>query len=293
MRTEHPGIEGGLCGFCPVFLNREHQTGDASAVPVEEGESQYSLPSVSSPSQTVTMSQLSLSPAAMSQRSPLLSPPSGVVAANAGALDAQVPVASAAVPMLQVPKKKADLLKMSPTDLKTMCDLNKVVCQPSGKKGFVKTDYVDALYNYANPGARPPVARSGGGSKNSASVVGEEGGGAKGKCTSKEWNQQQAKATQALKAEYFEIYMKQMLELKQAAGASWSKPGVTQQAQVDMESFYFNAYTHPRLRKLRDENAPPLSVDLTDMAGLALVEKEMVEERSDGDEDGAGADERE
>jgi hypothetical protein len=195
--------------------------------------------------------------------------------------------------MLQVPKKKADLLKMSPTDLKTMCDLNKVVCQPSGKKGFVKTDYVDALYNYANPGARPPVARSGGGSKNSASVVGEEGGGAKGKCTSKEWNQQQAKATQALKAEYFEIYMKQMLELKQAAGASWSKPGVTQQAQVDMESFYFNAYTHPRLRKLRDENAPPLSVDLTDMAGLALVEKEMVEERSDGDEDGAGADERE
>jgi len=293
MRTEHPGIEGGLCGFCPAFLNREHQTGDASAVPVEEGESQYSLPSVSSPSQTVTMSQLSLSPAAMSQRSPLLSPPSGVVAANAGALDAQVPVASAAVPMLQVPKKKADLLKMSPTDLKTMCDLNKVVCQPSGKKGFVKTDYVDALYNYANPGARPPVARSGGGSKNSASVVGEEGGGAKGKCTSKEWNQQQAKATQALKAEYFEIYMKQMLELKQAAGASWSKPGVTQQAQVDMESYYFCAKTEPRLRKLRDENAPPLSVDLTDMDGLAQVETEMGEERSDGDEDAAGVDERE
>jgi hypothetical protein len=63
MRTEHPGIEGGLCGFCPAFLNREHnrehQTGDASAVPVEERESQSSLPSVSSPSQTVTMSQLS------------------------------------------------------------------------------------------------------------------------------------------------------------------------------------------------------------------------------------------
>jgi len=50
MRTEHPGIEGGLCGFCPAFLNREHQTGDASAVLVEEGESQSSLPSVSSPS---------------------------------------------------------------------------------------------------------------------------------------------------------------------------------------------------------------------------------------------------
>ena len=45
MRTEHPGIEGGLCGFCPAFLNREHQTGDASAVPVEEGELQYSPPS--------------------------------------------------------------------------------------------------------------------------------------------------------------------------------------------------------------------------------------------------------
>jgi hypothetical protein len=29
------------------------------------------------------------------------------------------------------------------------------------------------------------------------------------------------------------------------------------------------------------------------MAGLAQVEKEMEEERSDGDEDGAGADERE
>jgi hypothetical protein len=55
---------------------------------------------------------------------------------------------------------------------------------------------------------------SGGGSKNSASVVGEEGGGAKGKCSSKEWNKQQAKATQALKAEYFDIYMKKMLELK-------------------------------------------------------------------------------
>ena len=76
MRTEHPGIEGGLCGFCPAFLNREHQTGDASAVPVGEGESQSSLPSVSSPSQTVTMSQLSLSPAALSQRSLPLSPPS-------------------------------------------------------------------------------------------------------------------------------------------------------------------------------------------------------------------------
>ena len=36
---------------------------------------------------------------------------------------------------------------------------------------------------------------------------GEEGGGAKGKGTSKEWNKQQAKATQALKAEYFDIYM--------------------------------------------------------------------------------------
>ena len=69
----------------------------------------------------------------------------------------------------------------------------------------------------------------------------KEGGGAKGKGTSKEWNKQQAKATQALKAEYFDIYMKKMLELKQAAGASWSKPGVTQQAQVDMESYYFCA----------------------------------------------------
>ena len=107
--------------------------------------------------------------------------------------------------MLEVPKKKADLVKMSLTDLKKMCDLHKVLCQPSGRKGFVKTDYVDALYTYANPGTRPPVARSGGGSKNSASVVGEEGGGAKGKCTSKEWNNQQAKATQALKAEYFDI----------------------------------------------------------------------------------------
>jgi hypothetical protein len=188
MRTEHPGIEGGLCGFCPAFLNREHQTVDASAVPVEEGESQSSLPSVSSPSQTVTMSQLSLSPAALSQRSLLLSPPSvppsGGVAANAGAINAQVPVASAAGAMLEVPKKKADLVKMSLTDLKKMCDLHKVLCQPNGRKGFVKTDYVDALYTYANPGARPPVACSGDGSKNSASVVGEEGGGAKGKCTS-------------------------------------------------------------------------------------------------------------
>ena len=260
MRTEHPGIEGGLCGFCPAFLNREHQTGDASAVPDGEGESQSSLPSVSSPSQTVTMSQLSLSPAALSQRSLPLSPPSvppsGGVAAGAGAIDAQVPVASEAVPMLEVPKKKVDLQKMSQAELKTMCDMRNVVYKSSGKKGVVKADYVDALYTYANAG-RPPVVRSGGGSKNSASVVGEEGGGAKGKCSSKEWNKQQAKATQALKAEYFDIYMKKMLELKQAAGASWSKPGVTQQAQVDMESFYFNAYTHPRLRKLRDENAPP------------------------------------
>jgi len=189
----------------------------------------------------VTMSQLSLSPAALSQGSLLLSPPSvppsGGVAANAGAIDAQVPVASASVPM-----KKADLLKMSLTDLKKMCDLNKVLCQPSGKKGFVKTDYVHALYTYANPGALPPVARSCGGSKNSASVVGEEGGGSKGKCTSKEWNKQQAKATQELKTQYFDIYMKKMLELKQAAGDSWSQPGVTQQAQVEMESFYFNLH---------------------------------------------------
>jgi hypothetical protein len=57
MRTEHPDIEGGLCWFCPAFLNWEHQTGDASAVPVEERESQSSLPSVSSQSQTVTMSR--------------------------------------------------------------------------------------------------------------------------------------------------------------------------------------------------------------------------------------------
>jgi hypothetical protein len=57
-------------------------------------------------------------------------------------------------------------------------------------------------------------------------VGGEEGGGAKGKGTSKEWNKQQAKATQALNAEYFDIYMVKMFELKQAAGASWSKPGV-------------------------------------------------------------------
>ena len=46
-------------------------------------------------------------------------------------------------------------------------------------------------------------------------------------------------------------------------------------------------------RKLRDENAPPLSLDLTDMDGLAQVEKEMGEESSDGDEDAAGVDERE
>ena len=122
---------------------------------------------------------------------------------------------------------------------------------------------------------------------------GEEGGGAKGKGTSKEWNKQQAKATKALKAEYFDIYIVKMLELKQAAGASWSKPGVTQQAQVDMESYFFSAETEPRLRKLRDENAPPLSVDLTDMDGLAQVEKEMGEETSDGDEDAAGVDEHE
>ncbi len=55
--------------------------------------------------------------------------------------------------------------------------------------------------------------------------------------------------------------------------------GVTQQTQVEMESFYFNTHTHPRLLKLRDENAPPLSVELTHMAGLAQVEKEMVEAR--------------
>ena len=73
-------------------------------------------------------------------------------------------------------------------------------------------------------------------------MVGEEGGGAKGKCSSKEWNKQQAKATQALKAEYFDIYMEKMLELKQAAGDSWSQPGVTQQTQVEMESFYFNLH---------------------------------------------------
>jgi hypothetical protein len=62
--------------------------------------------------------------------------------------------------------------------------------------------------------------------------AGKRGGGAKGKGTSKEWNKQQAKATQALKAGYFDVYMVKMLESKQAAGASWSKPGVTQQAQV-------------------------------------------------------------
>ena len=232
-------LRAACVGFVLPFSTGNIKAGNASAVPVEEGESQSSLSSVSSLSQTVTMSQLSLSPAALSQGSLLLSPPSvppsGGVAANAGAIDAQVPVASASVPM-----KKADLLKMSLTDLKKMCDLNKVLCQPSGKKGFVKTDYVHALYTYANPGALPPVARSCGGSKNSASVVGEEGGGSKGKCTSKEWNKQHAKATQELKTQYFDIYMKKMLELKRAAGASWSQPGVTQQAQVEMESFYFN-----------------------------------------------------
>jgi hypothetical protein len=96
-----------------------------------------------------------------------------------------------------------------------------------------------------------------------------------------------------LHAEYFDIYMAKMLELKQAAGASWSKPGVTLQAQVDMECYYFSAKTEPRLRKLRDENAPPLSMDLTDMDGLAQVEKEMGEETSDGDEDAGGVDEHE
>jgi hypothetical protein len=96
--------------------------------------------------------------------------------------------------MLEVPKKKGDLQKMSQAELKTMCDMHNVVYKSSGKKGVVKADYVDALYTYANAG-RPPVVRSGGGSKNSASVVGEEGGGAKGKCSSKEWNKQQAKAT--------------------------------------------------------------------------------------------------
>ena len=163
MRTEHPGIEGGLCGFCPAFLNREHQTGDASAVPVEERVSQSSLPSVSSPSQTMTMLQLSLSPAAMSQGSLALSPPSVPpfvgVAAGAGAIDAQVPVASAAVPMLEVPKKKGDLQKMSQAELKALCELHNVVYKSSGKKGAVKVDYVDALYTYANAGGRPPVVR--------------------------------------------------------------------------------------------------------------------------------------
>jgi hypothetical protein len=36
-------------------------------------------------------------------------------------------------------------------------------------------------------------------------------------------------------------------------------------------------------RKLRDESPPPLSVDLTDIDGLAQVEKEMGEESSDGE----------
>ncbi len=63
-----------------------------------------------------------------------------------GASDAQVPVASAAVPMLEVPKKKCDLQKMSQAELKTMCDLHNVVYKSSGKKGVVKVDYVDALY---------------------------------------------------------------------------------------------------------------------------------------------------
>jgi hypothetical protein len=124
-------------------------------------------------------------------------------------------------------------------------------------------------------------------------VGGDGGGGAKGKGTTKEWNKQQATATKTLKADYFDIYMVKMLELKKSAGATWSEPGVRQQAQVDMESYYFSAKTEPRLRKLRDENAPPLSVDLTDMDGLVQVETEMGEERSDGDEDAAGVDERE
>ena len=190
--------------FLPASFHREHQTGDASAGPGKERLSQSSLPSISSPSQTmtmsqVTMSQLSLSPATLSQQSQPLSPPSVPPSANvaagvcARAIDAQVPVASAAV---------------------------------------------------------PSAARSGGGSKKSASVGGDGGGGAKGKGTTKEWNKQQATATKALKADYFDIYMVKMLELKKSAGATWSEPGVRQQAQVDMESYYFKEKTEPRLREL-------------------------------------------
>jgi hypothetical protein len=178
MRTEHPGIEGGLCGVCPAFLNREHQTVMPLLFPAKRESHSPPCP-VSSPLQTVTMSQLSLS------LSPPSVPPSGADAAGAGAIDAQVPVASAAVPtvasaavpMLEVPKKKCDLQKMSQAELKTMCGMRNVGYKSSGKKGVVKVEYVDTLYTYANAGGRPPAARSGVGCKKSASVVGEEWGG--------------------------------------------------------------------------------------------------------------------
>jgi hypothetical protein len=120
--------------------------------------------------------------------------------------------------------------------------------------------------------------------------AGTGGGGAKGKGTTKEWNKQQATATKTLKADYFDIYMVKMLELKKSAGATWSEPGVRQQAQMDMESYYFKEKTEPRLRELRDENAPPLSVNLTDTDGLEEVEQELGAESNDGDEEAAVVD---
>jgi hypothetical protein len=90
--------------FLPASFHREHQTGDASAGLGKERLSQSSLPSISSPSQTKTMWQLSLSPATLSQQSQPLSPPSVPPSANvaagvcARAIDAQVTWASARVP---------------------------------------------------------------------------------------------------------------------------------------------------------------------------------------------------
>ena len=62
--------------------------------------------------------------------------------------------------------------------------------------------------------------------------------------------------------------------MKQEATDTWSRSGFIQQTQVGMESYYFSVKTEPRLCKLRDENAPPLSMDLTDMDGPSQVEKE-------------------
>jgi len=202
---------------------------------------------------------------------------------------------------VDVPNTKKELKALPPATLSDMCNQLGLEVTGAGSRGKVrKSDYVDALYEYARAAAggarragRPPAASAS--SSRAPARAAAAAGAAKTKTPSaNEWAKQRAADQKQEKDAYFDWWLQQMLLEKDRAqggvglAAVFRNAQTAQAAQCAMEERYHTTFTAPMLARMKTEEGAPIfgvgeaadGIDLEDLA------KELASSALEGDGEG-------